>query len=290
MLYRLYVIGFYLIKVLPIKACYLLADTVANLYCIFAKEDRRSLAKNIKVVLAGEADDKVANKHAKDVFRNFARYLADFFKFSKLTQEFLNEKIKFEGLENIDKCLSEGKGAIILSPHLGNWELGAAIVAAKGYPVTAVVLEHKDKRIDDLFTSQRSINSLKVVPLGFSLRQCFTALRKNELLGIAGDKDYTSSGEYVKFFGKRTVMPKGAAVFSLKTGAPIIVSACIRLNGDKFLFSFKEPIKPEKTGDYQRDIHNLMGKYISLFEDYIRKYPGQWYAFQEIWKPEQITR
>ncbi|MGB2662006.1 MAG: lysophospholipid acyltransferase family protein [Candidatus Omnitrophota bacterium] len=290
MLYKLYVIGFYLTRTLPIRACYWIADAAAYSYYIFSKKDRHCLAENLKMVLMEKADKRTINKHIRGVFRNFARYLADFFKFSKLTPECFNKKIEVVGIHNLDKCLSGGKGAITLSPHLGNWELGAAIIAAHGYPVTAVVLEHKDKRVDDFFTQQRSINNLKVVPLGIQLRQCFTVLKDNGVLAIAGDKDYTSSGEFVDFFGKGTAMPKGAAVFSLKTGAPIVVCACVRKKNDEFQLSFEEPIVPEQTGDYQKDLHNLMERYISIFERVIRKYPDQWYAFQEIWKQEPATQ
>jgi KDO2-lipid IV(A) lauroyltransferase len=290
MLYRLYVIGFFLIKILPIRVCYLIADAAAYIYYIFARKDRHCLSENLKMVLAEKADKRTVNKRIRGVFRNFARYLADFFKFSKLTPECFDKKIEVVGMHNLDAGLSGGKGAITLSPHLGNWELGAAIIAAHRYPVTAIVLEHKDKRIDDFFTQQRRINNVKVVPLGMQLRQCFTVLKDNGVLAIAGDKDYTSSGEFVDFFGKGTAMPKGAAAFSLKTGAPIVVCWCVRRKNDEYTLYFAEPIMPEETGDYQKDLHNLMKKYISIFERVIREYPDQWYAFQEIWKQEPATQ
>jgi KDO2-lipid IV(A) lauroyltransferase len=290
MLYGLYVFGFYVLKVLPIRACYLLADLFANVYYLFSRRDIYSLRENLKVILPEGTDNKTINKYIRKVFRNFARYLVDFLKLSKITQEYFNKKIEVHGFHNLDKCLSEGKGAIIVAPHMGNWELGAALTAAKGYPLTAIVLKHADERIDDFFTRQRSINNLNVVPLGMQLKQCFTVLKQNGFLAIAGDKDYTSGGDYVDFFGKKAVIPTGAAAFSIKTGSPIIVCTCIRKENDEFRLVYEEPIKPEETGDYKKDLHSLMGKYLSSFEKHIREHPDQWYAFQEIWKQEPTTR
>jgi KDO2-lipid IV(A) lauroyltransferase len=177
-----------------------------------------------------------------------------------------------------------------LSPHLGNWELGAAIVAALGYTTSAIVLEHKDKRINDFFTRRRTDKRVKNIPLGIQLKKCFGVLGNNEILAIAGDKDYTSSGNLVDFFGRKALMPKGAAFFSLKTGAPIVVTSCVRKKDNTFRLTFEEPIKPQLTGERGKDIRILMGEYLSLFERRIREHPDQWYAFQKIWNQEQITQ
>ncbi|MFQ5952805.1 MAG: lysophospholipid acyltransferase family protein [Candidatus Omnitrophota bacterium] len=290
MLYSLYIIGFYLIKIMPLRASYFVSDLAANIYYLFAKKDRENLAENLKIVLGPDADDKKIEKCIRGIFINFARYLVDFFKFTEFTQDFISRKAEFVGIENLDKCLSEGKGAIALTPHLGNWELGAALIAAKGYPLTAIVLEHKDKRIDDFFTRQRRINNLKLVPLGMQVKQCFGFLKNNEILAIAGDKDYTSTGDQAEFFGKTAFIPKGPAVFSLRTGAPIIVTTCVRKKDDSFVIRFEEPIRYKPTGDEEKDIRALMGEYLAKFENRIREHPDQWYAFQKIWNQGLIIR
>jgi KDO2-lipid IV(A) lauroyltransferase len=266
------------------------AVIIARIYYLFARQDKINLTKNLKIALGENVDKKAINKIIRRIFINFAKYLADFFKFSKLTEEDLREKIEIVGAENIDKCMAEGKGAIALSPHIGNWELGAAIVAALGYKTHAIVLEHKDKRINNFFTRQRTINNIEIVPLGFQVKKCFAALKDKGVLAIAGDKNYTPHGDYVEFFGKKAFMPKGPAVFSLKTGSPIIPCSCIRKKDNTFKIQFEKPIELEPTGDFKEDVRALMAKYMPLFEKHIRKYPGQWYAFQEIWNHEPITQ
>ena len=290
MLYYFYRVGYCLAKVLPIRVSYFIADVIAYLYYLCARKDIGELRANLKIVLGEGTDEKTIRKNIRAVFRNFARYLADFMKYSRFTEEYISKKIKLEGTEILDKCLSEGKGIIILAPHLGNWEMGAAVVASLGYPISAIVLEHKDKRINKFFMKRRTIHNLKLIPLGMQLKKCFKTLKDNEILAIAGDRGYTSNGEYIDFFRKEAFMPKGAAFFSLKTGAPIVASALSREKGNTFKLVFDGPIRPEPTGDDESDIRNLMIRSLSKLEKYIREYPDQWYAFRKIWNHEPIIR
>jgi KDO2-lipid IV(A) lauroyltransferase len=302
MLYALYVTGFSLAKILPLRVAYLIAEAFARGYYLFSRRDKEAVKANLRVALGEDIKEDVLNRHALDIFRNFAKYLADFFKFPRLTREFIDRNITVDGIGYLDECLSEGKGAVLVTLHLGNWELGAAIMGPLNYPTTAIALEHPDRKINDFFKRQRSINQLKSVPvrqrsvddlksipMSVQIKECFRVLRNNGLLAIAADKDYTSTGIYVDFFGRKAVMPKGAAAFSLKTGAPIIVTVLTREEGDKFKFCFEPPIRYEPTGDYEKDLRALMGKYIVLFEKYVRKYPDQWYAFRKIWNHEETT-
>ena len=290
MVYIFHVIGFYVFKVLPIRACYFLADIAAFFFYILARKDRKILEENLKIVLGKDADKKVIKKNIRGIFRNFARYLADFFKVSKLTEEYIHKNVRLKGVENLEKGLSRKKGVIAITAHLGDWERGAAIVASLGYPLSAIVLEHKDKRINELFMRRRTIHGIKLIPLGMQIKKCFKILKGNEVLAIAGDKDYTSNGDYVKFFGKTAFIPMGAAFFSLKTDAALVVTTCTRNEDNTFNLCFDEPIIPEKTGNLRSDVRGLMEKYLSQLEKHIREYPDQWYAFQKIWNREQITQ
>lgn len=283
MLYYLYILGYNLAKITPIRIAYFIAEAIVRVYYVFASKDRAIVRENLKVALVEETPPKEIERHVLSIFINFAKYLADFFKFPRFTEESVKKNIEVEGREHVDKCLEEGKGAILLSVHLGNWELGAAVVGGLGYKLSAIALEHDTKRINDFFTGQRAINNVKSIPIGVSVKGCFKALRDNETVAIMGDKDYTSTGVEIEFFGKKTLVPKGAAVISLKTGAPIIFVVLTREKGDKFKLKFEEPIRSKPSARTEEDVRTLMARYIKLFEKYITRYPDQWYAFQKIW-------
>jgi len=290
MLYYLYIIGIGLIRVLPLKFLYAIAGVIARLYCACSKRDKEAIKCNLRVILGDDVSDAERNRHVQGVFRNFAKYLVDFFKVRKLSREEIDRFVKIEGIESIEKCLAERAGAVLLSIHIGNWEMGGAVIGALGYPVSALVLEHGDKRINDLFVKQRVGNGLKVIPVGIQVKQCFRVLKNNELLAIVGDKDYTSNGEYIDFFGKKAFIPRGPAVLSLRTGAPIVICALTREYNNTFKFKFEEPMRYAPSGDREKDVKAFMEMYIKVFENYIRKYPDQWYAFRRVWEQAPITQ
>jgi Kdo2-lipid IVA lauroyltransferase/acyltransferase len=283
MLYYAYMAGFGLAKIVPLRGCYFIAELIARTWYLFAARDKMAMRNNLRTVLGSEVSAKEIERHILSIFRNFAKYLVDFFRFPRFSEEYITTNICVEGRENLDRCISEGKGAIAVTVHLGNWELGAALVGGMGYKLSAIALQHANKRINDFFTNQRSINGVRSIPTGTSVRGCFKSLAKNEVIAIAADKDYTSTGVRVEFFGKKALLPKGAAVISLRTGAPIVFTLLTREEGDKFKLRFEKPVKPEPTGDSEGDIRRLMAEYVKYFEKYIRAYPDQWYAFREIW-------
>jgi KDO2-lipid IV(A) lauroyltransferase len=268
---------------LPLKTCYSIAVVCADIYYFFARGDRENLTRNLTIIL--ETDDKeLIKKHVKNIFRNFAKYLADFFRFSKLSRDYMLSHVIIEGKENIDKAMAKGKGAILLAAHIGNWEMGAAIVSSLGYPFFAIVLDHKDKRINDFFRYQRDVAGVKAISVGAQLKTCFKVLGGNNLLAIVGDRDFSGHGLKVNFFGRPAVLPRGPAFFSLRMGAPIIPTFVLRTKEDDFKMVFEKPLECESTGDRKEDIKNTMSAYVPVIEKYIKKYPDQWYAFRSVWE------
>jgi KDO2-lipid IV(A) lauroyltransferase len=282
-MYYLYRFGYFLAHVLPLKVSYFLADIAAVFYYVFVKRDKKIMMKNIRAVIGEDADDTEVNRYRFRVYRNFAKYLADFFRTPIFTEKFISENIEIRGKENIDKALAKGKGLILTSLHYGNWEWGGAMISGLGLPIKVVVLEHKSKKVNDFFVKQRKVNNVESIPLGLSVRECFKALKKNEVIGIVGDKDYTNTGVIIDFFNAPAVIPKGPAAISLKTGAPIIVAIMQRQENDKFILFFDKAELPEPSGNHETDLKGFMGAYMRIFEKYVRQDPGQWYAFRNIW-------
>ena len=283
MLYFFYKVARWLCLRLPLKTCYKIAVICADIYYFFALEDRKNLASNLKIIL-GTDDKKLIKRHIKNIFRNFAKYLADFFRFSKLSRDYILSHITIEGKENIDKAMAKGKGAIMLAAHIGNWEMGAAVIASLGYPFYAIVLDHKDKRINSFFRHQRTVAGVKAISIGAELKTCFKVLARNNLLAIVGDKDFSGHGLRVNFFGRPTILPKGPAFFSLKIGTPIIPTFVLRTREDNFKLVFEKPLESENTGDKKADIKNIMQRYLLVIERYIKNFPDQWYAFRRVWE------
>lgn len=267
---------------LPLKLAYKIAIFISDIRYIFARKDRRAVKENLKAIFP-EKPNREIRKIRIRVFRNFAKYLVDFFRFSELDREYIKRNIKVENLCYLDEALSHGKGTIILSAHLGSWELGGVVVALLGYPIWTVALPHKDKRVNNFFNSQREGKGMKVIPLGKAVRQCLNILRENKVLALAGDRDFTEKGAVVELFGKPAFLPEGPAAFSLRAGAVIVPGFMFRSKDDTLTLKFEKPMEFDSENNKYTDLKEIISQYKTIIEDYIRKYPDQWYMFRRFW-------
>lgn len=286
MQYLLYKIALWLALNLPLKASYAIARLIAVFQYGFCRRDRIAVISNLRVVL-GTNDKRLIEPVAKAVFVNFAKYLVDFFRASIVDEQYIKKFVKIEGREHIKEAFKKGNGVIALTAHIGNWELAGIVTALLGYPVNAVALGHKDKRVDDLFVSQRQIRGVKVIPVGVTvLRSCYSALKNNELIGLLGDRDFTHSGIETEFLGKMVSIPKGPAMFALKAGAAVVPVFMVREPDDSYRLIYERAVdcKPAETSE--ENIKAVTKKFVNVIEGYIRRYPDQWFMFRKFWSED----
>lgn len=280
--YVLYRMGQFIASCMPLKVAYSLAVIFSDLHYIFADKDKARVRKNLKAIFPHKSEKEIRRIRIR-TFRNFAKYLVDFFRFAKINEAYIKKYIKIEGKHYFDQVLAEGKGAVVLTAHIGNWELGGIVISLSGYPFWVVALPHKDKNVDKFFNHQRESKGVKVIPVGKAAGQCMKVLKNNEFVALVGDRDFTKNGITIDFFGKPTLFPIGPAFFALKTGASILPGFMIREKNDTFTLKMEKPIKPVHTGNREHDIKTIVMHYKNIIEDYIRKYPDQWYMFMQFW-------
>ncbi len=183
-LYILYRIGYLLVMLLPLKFSYGLACLGADICYAAHHKDREAIIKNLETILGLKDDRRAYERMARELYRNFAKYLVDFFRFSRLDEEYLKKFVKIEGAQNIDAALAKGKGVIAMSAHIGNWELGGSVIAMLGYPISAVVLTHRNKKIDEFFRRQRLIGKLMPIEIGAAIKECYRVLKPKGVMLI----------------------------------------------------------------------------------------------------------
>ncbi len=281
--FLLYKFGQLLALTLPLKFSYWLAKRLADLKCFFSFRERYAVINNLREITE-EKDKATLKKYTYEVHRNFAKYLVDFFRFSKVDNNYIKRYVKVENLSGIDNVLKQGKGIIVLSAHLGNWELGGIVLAKLGYPLNAIVLNHQEKLVNSFFVQQRSLGGVKMIPLGTSIRRTFECLSRNEILAILADRDFLKNGFKIDFFNKPTIVPKGAALLSLKLSSPIIPGFMVREPDDTFRLIFDEPIQFASGKDMNADLLLLTKVCAQVLEKYIRRYPTQWFMFRKFWE------
>lgn len=280
--YLLYRLGQFIALSLPLGLGYKLAIFFSDAHYLFAHEDRRRVTQNLKSIFPEKSEREIARIRLR-MFRNFAKYLVDFFRFQNLDVGFVEKNIKFENLEYIDVPLKKGEGVISVTAHIGNWELAGAALSLKGYRISAVALSHQNKNVNDFFVRQRESKQLEVIPFGNAARACLRALRQNRLLALVGDRDFSEKGQTIDFFGKPSIFPEGPAIFAMATKAQIVPGFLVRNSDDTFTLRFEKPIKYEITGNKPEDAKKIITSCKLIFEKYIREYPDQWFMFRRFW-------
>jgi len=277
-MYYIYLIGNVLASILPRNVCYCLAKIFALIHFYLSRKDREAVLYNLYPVID---DKKNLKKYAKEVFINFSYYLVDFYKFPKLDHGFIKEYVKVSGLESLNHCLSLKNGVIVLTAHLGNYELAGAVTSLLGYPLSVVALPHKDKRINQFFDDRRESFGMKVIPTGIALKGCLAALKRGDLLALLGDRDFSGSKLKLEMFGKEAYFPRGGAFFASKTEACVVPAFLVRENKNFYHLKFEKPLSV--FGEHKDREKSIMRQYISVLERYIKKYPQQWYLFEKYW-------
>ncbi len=276
-----YKVGQTIALLLPLKFGYWVAVRFADLCYPLSRKSRRLLKDNLRIAL--RADEARIDRYARCTFRNFGKYLVDFFRFSRVDANFIRKYVKVEGRENLDRALAQNKGAIIVSAHLGDWELGIVVTSLLGYSTSAIALAHENRRINDFFVRQRSRKGVKVIPVGKAAGASLEALANNQVVALLGDRNYSRHGLDIEFFGRPTQVPKGHAIFSLKSGSPIVPAFIVREADDTLRFVYEPPIEFKPTGDLRNDLEQIVRRCLGVIEGYVRRYPSQWYVFAPIW-------
>ena len=262
---------------------YRFAIFVSDLHYFFSFRDRRAVRNNFRFILPEKSD---VEWNVREVFRNFGRYLVEFFRMAnEIDERFIQERVVAENLHYIDEALQKGKGAILLSGHIGNWELGGVLLSLLGYPSVAIALPHKERPVNNLFNKQREARGLIIVPPQSATRRCLSILSQNKIIAVVADRAFGPNGIVLDFLGKKSLFPKGPAIFSAKTGAPIIPVFLVRTGEGRFRIIVHKPIDPgvaNGNGRIDEEIlENIIKKYIKIVQQMILAYPDQWLMFRD---------
>lgn len=247
-------------------------------FCV-AGDRRKIVRENLNTILG-----KVESEDVRRVFTNFMRAYSDILDIPNMSKTYLNSMVNLEGEHLIKKEISKRRGVIIVSCHIGGMELAGVYLASLGFPLYSVA-ESKGPGINffRFYKRYRGHFGSKLLPLESKKLpfRLIRALKNNKGVVLVGDRDIMGSGETRKFFGKEASIPKGPALLSKKTGAPVLVGVLGLDKGAK-RYSGKvfQPIYPQDFNS----VNEILEKIIEIMEKGIRMYPFQWFVFQRIWK------
>jgi lauroyl/myristoyl acyltransferase len=273
----------------PPRIGYAFFTCLGDLAYAMSKASRENVLDNLRHVLGTQADKTRLEQVARQVFRNQARNYYDLFRVASLSAAQIERLVTIHGLQHIDGALSAGKGLIVVSAHFGNLDVVVQAFALRHYPITVIAEHLQPEKLYQYVVSLRASKGIKIIPVDSFLRPLFKALRNNEIVGLAADRNLTETGTVVEFFGAPALLPDGHVRLALRTGAKLAMAFSIRKPDNTFEVFVEPPLPLENTGDLKEDVHSGMAKLVSILEKYIGQHPEQWVMFQPVWKlPEHL--
>ncbi|MCX7705190.1 MAG: lysophospholipid acyltransferase family protein [bacterium] len=278
---------------LPEWFAYFIGNTIAELRYWFCPVLKKIITGNIRQVLIYrqqthniDFDEKLLKKIVKRIYRNFGIYMVEFFQIPKWNREMVQKKVEVVNIHYLDHVLEKSKGAIVLTAHLGNWELAGVVTSLLGYNLSAVALPFKNEKIALVFVRRRKSKGVNVILTGANPKEYLRALKKNGVIAILGDRLFTEKGICVKFMGKDTFLPRGPATLAVKCNAGYLAGFLIRKKRGKYMLVFDRPMEMPDT-DEQQKVQSLVEQGARYLEKYIMKYPDQWLNFSKMWDTKE---
>jgi len=275
---------------LPRALAYALAIVVARFAFLFARKARAVLHTNLGIALP-DLDDRQLRLVTYRNFRNHSKAYADLMRLPVARVEDLRPLLHVEGLEHLEAARARGRGVMVISAHMGSWEVAAAIWSSTIAPVSLFAEELEPRELFDWYRRTRARLGISVLPANRSgLRKVLDALDANEMVVTAIDRDMLGTGVEVEFFGRLTRIPDGPAALALKRGIPLLPVCVLRNPDDSYQAIGWPPIFAERTGDHHRDVRRVTGELVRHLEQIIRAHPDQWHMPHPIWNVAHLTK
>ncbi len=222
----------------------------------------------------------------KGVYRSLGWQLAEFARMERYTPENTRNWIRCEGLEHYEKAKEAGKGVLVMTGHLGTWELSSYYHSMMGYPMGMVIRRLDNRTLDKFVNDIRCRYGNKVLHKDDFARGLITAMRQGETVGILMDTNMTPpQGVFVEYFGMQACTAQGLARVALKTGAAVIPGFMVWEAGEgRYVLRFGPEIGIERSGDADTDAVALTAACASEMEQWVRRYPEQWLWIHRRWK------
>ncbi len=246
---------------------------------------RRQALQNYAGILNQPESSPEVQRVAREAVVGYSKLLADFVLLPTLSRARVTEMVDWEGIEHIHRARELGKGAIVVTPHFGNWDIAAAATTAVGLPLTAVTERYGTSDLNRRVIEARERIGMRVVPLGITAgKAVITALRRNELVALVCDlPPREGRAVMVRICGQQAIVPAGPALLALRTGAPVLPFVCRRLPDDRYRIEVQAPVQfgPPRAGT--QDVEAMAQAIIDRFDPILRATPEQWYLFSPMW-------
>ena len=246
---------------------------------------RKEIAlSNLKRVFFTLPDDAIERIRIKN-FENLGINVVEFLRFPFLSENEISDRFTIEGKEFFEEILREGKGAIALGFHFANWEITGVTSKLLDHNIVALARPLKKHAVLNGFLNKlRSRTGLTIMVNQNTSKEVMRLLKDNQIVAILGDqREKSSRGVFVDFFGTKVSTSKGLAAIGMKTGAAVIPVYAVRKGFLRYHFVCGAPIRMERKGNIEELIEKNMRKVNAVLEGIVTEYPDEWFWVHRRW-------
>jgi lauroyl/myristoyl acyltransferase len=271
---------------LPRPWAYALAVVAARFAWWFSPLARPRLEFNLKVACPELADDPAALRRMSWLnFRNHAKSYVDLMMLPTASIEAMRPLLKVEGWEYLEEARALGNGVLVVSCHMGSYEVVAAIWSATLAPVSFFAEELEPRALFEWYRDTRARLGISVLTLDHGgIRRVLQALKDQEMVITAIDRDITGTGHIMPFFGRPAPIPLGPAAIALRLGVPLFPVYAYRLPDDSYQAEGAPLVFAKDTGNPREDQVRATMELLTHIEGFIRRHPEQWHVPHRIWE------
>jgi len=272
------------LRLLPLSLALPLSRALAFMvFCLSTRDRSRAIAQLQEML---ELTPTQARRTAREVFERIGEGVIELLHLP-VRDPGLERSVRVEGLHHLTAALEQGKGAIWMTGHLGNWELMAMKMAALGVPFQVVARRVNYPRLDRMLTAFRERHGVHALMRGEDTSPASLArtLSAGHVLGILVDQATRVPGLPIPFFGRAAHTPSGAARLALHTGAPVLIGRIERVRPLEHVIWIGAPLELPEAASCEARIALLLERVNHHLEGAVRADPASWPWFHARWKP-----
>lgn len=282
--------AFALLGRIPRSMAFRFAQWIGRLWFVVDMRHRKVAIENLSMIYGDTMSSSEIRHLACRVFCSLSNIVFEIGWSLYLNDARLRKYFRFQGMHHLHVARKKRKGVLILTAHIGNWELLMKAAGMIGFSVSAVYRPFDFKPLDMFFSHLRSSSGTKLFPKKKAMRKIMRSLKNNELVGILLDQHAGRAASVpVNFLGIEAGTSKGLALLAKSTGAPVVPAFLIREDGF-FNVRFGQELSFIETGDNDFDIRENTRLYNQMIEAIILKYPEQWFWVHRRWKTRSHRR
>lgn len=276
----------------PRAVLYPIGDLIMASFLALNPKYARAVRSNFAGILDLPDEAPRVRGLARRMARNHGRYWIDFFHWSERGRDAaLGSVGEVRNGEALEQCARRGRGTIVLTAHVGNWEMGGLLLRTQATKIAVVYVPDRFAALEDHRSAYRrkaGLEEIRMTGDPLSALAALRVLRDAGVVALQGDRDFNNSGIALPFFGRSAYFPSGPAMLSLLSGAPILPVYIVRAGRDaprdaEFEIIFHDPIVPEGSARSEADVARIVSRYAASVESIVREFPDQWYCFYPFW-------